>query len=273
MSETPLYAVFGNPVAHSKSPQIHAAFAEQLGDPVHYDARLAPVDDFPGHWRDFMAEGGQGANVTVPFKQEAAGLADRLSERARLAGAVNTLIVTEDNTVVGDNTDGAGLLLDLERLEAPLKDARILVLGAGGAVRGVLEPLLDAGPSELVIANRTVEKAAALAGLFDARGRIRGCGFEEIEGGFDLVINATSASLAGELPPLPETLFNEGALAYDMMYGAAPTIFLAWAQTLGVRGVDGLGMLVGQAAEAWYQWRGTRPDTAPVLTELRADLR
>ncbi|WP_457808612.1 shikimate dehydrogenase [Kushneria sp. EE4] len=273
MSESPLYAVFGHPVAHSKSPMIHAGFAAQLGDPVCYEARLAPVDDFPGCWRAFMAEGGLGANVTVPFKQEAAALADRLSERARLAGAVNTLIVTEDSTVVGDNTDGAGLLLDLERLGAPLADARILVLGAGGAVRGVIDPLLETGPAELVIANRTVEKATALAELFNARGRVCGCGFEAIDGRFDLVINATSASLAGALPPLPETLFNEGALAYDMMYGAAPTVFLEWAQAFGVRCVDGLGMLVGQAAESWYQWRGTRPDTTPVLDALRADLR
>ncbi|WP_299261113.1 shikimate dehydrogenase [uncultured Kushneria sp.] len=273
MNDTPLYAVFGNPVAHSKSPQIHAGFAEQLADPVRYEARLVPVDDFYGHWRAFLTEGGRGANVTVPFKQQAATLADRLSERARQAGAVNTLMVGDSGEVIGDNTDGAGLLLDIKRLEAPLEGARILVLGAGGAVRGVLEPLLEAGPSELVIANRTVEKATALAELFDARGRIRGCGFEEIEGRFDLVINATSASLAGALPPLPETLFNEGALAYDMMYGAAPTVFLEWAQAFEVRCVDGLGMLVGQAAESWYQWRGTRPDTTPVLETLRADLR
>ncbi|GHC14315.1 shikimate dehydrogenase (NADP(+)) [Kushneria pakistanensis] len=273
MSRSPLYAVFGNPVAHSKSPQIHAGFAAQLSDPVRYEPRLAPVDDFPGHWRAFMAEGGRGANVTVPFKQEAAALADRLSDRAQQAGAVNTLILDRNGEVVGDNTDGAGLLLDLKRLEAPLEGARILVLGAGGAVRGVLQPLLEAQPSALVIANRTIDKATALAERFDIQGRVRGCGFEEIKGRFDLVINATSASLAGELPPLPDTLFDEGALAYDMMYGAAPTVFLQWAQTFGVRCVDGLGMLVGQAAESWYQWRGTRPDTTPILAALRADLR
>ncbi|WP_445619544.1 shikimate dehydrogenase [Kushneria sp. Sum13] len=273
MNDTPLYAVFGNPVAHSKSPQIHSGFAEQLGDPVRYETRLAPVDDFHGHWRAFLNEGGRGANVTVPFKQQAATLADRLSERARQAGAVNTLVVTENGEVIGDNTDGAGLLLDLKRLEAPLAGARILVLGAGGAVRGVLEPLLETGPSEIVVANRTVEKATALAALFDAQGRLRGCGLDAIEGTFDLVINATSASLAGALPPLPEMLFNEGALAYDMMYGAVPTVFLQWAQRHDVRCVDGLGMLVGQAAESWYQWRGTRPDTTPILEALRADLR
>lgn len=272
MSDLPLYAVFGNPIAHSKSPQIHAAFAEQLHEPVRYDARLAPVDDFAGHWQAFMAEGGRGGNVTVPFKQQAATLADRLSERARLAGAVNTLIVAQEGAVVGDNTDGAGLLLDLERLQAPLAGARILVLGAGGAVRGVLGPLLAAGPSELIVANRTAEKATGLAELFKGHGRIDGCGFEAVKGRFDLVINATSASLAGELPPLPEALFNEGALAYDMMYGAAPTVFLEWAGAHGVSCADGLGMLVGQAAESWYQWRGTRPDTAPVLAALRADL-
>ncbi|MFC0338305.1 shikimate dehydrogenase [Kushneria avicenniae] len=273
MSDVPLYAVFGNPIAHSRSPQIHSGFAEQLGDAVRYDARLAPVDDFQGGWRAFVSEGGRGANVTVPFKQQAAVLADQLSDRARQAGAVNTLMVGDSGEVIGDNTDGAGLLLDLKRLEAPLADARILVLGAGGAVRGVLGPLLATGPSELVVANRTVEKATALAELFDAMGHIRGCGFEAIEGTFDLVINATSASLAGALPPLPEILFNEGALAYDMMYGATPTVFLQWAQRHGVRCVDGLGMLVGQAAESWYLWRGTRPDTTPVLEALRADLR
>lgn len=273
MSDLPLYAVFGNPVAHSKSPQIHAGFAEQLGDPVRYEARLAPVDDLEGHWRAFLGEGGRGANVTVPFKQQAATLADRLSDRARQAGAVNTLVASEEGEIIGDNTDGAGLLLDLKRLEAPLAGARILVLGAGGAVRGVLKPLLEAGPSALVIANRTVDKATALAGLFNEHGSVDGCGFDEIEGRFDLVINATSASLAGALPPLPEALFNHDALAYDMMYGDAPTVFLQWAGGLGVRGADGLGMLVGQAAESWYQWRGTRPDTTPILEALRADLR
>lgn len=272
MTDLPLYAVFGNPIAHSRSPQIHSGFAEQLHDPVRYETRLAPVDDLSGHWHAFLEEGGRGANVTVPFKEQAIALADRLSERARQAGAVNTLVVRDSGEVVGDNTDGAGLLLDLERLGAPLTGARILVLGAGGAVRGVLKPLLEVGPSELVVANRTVEKAIGLAESFRAYGHIRGCGFENIEGHFDLVINATSASLSGDLPPLPETLFNEQALAYDMMYGAALTVFLEWAHTHGVRCADGLGMLVGQAAEAWYQWRGTRPDPTPVLEAMRADL-
>lgn len=275
MTQVDLYAVFGNPIAHSKSPQIHAHFAEQLGDPVRYEARLAPENDFAGHWQQFCAQGGRGANVTVPFKQQAATLADSLSERAQLAGAVNTLIVTSAGSVAGDNTDGAGLLLDLKRIEAPLHDARILVLGAGGAVRGVLGPLLAEQPTELVIANRTVAKAHQLVEIFEGRtsSRLQGCGFEAVSGQFDLVINATSASLAGELPPLPETLFSHGALAYDMMYGAAPTVFLEWARAQGVRGVDGLGMLVGQAAESWYQWRGARPETGTVLERLRADLR
>lgn len=265
-----LYAVFGNPIAHSKSPLIHQAFAEQLGEAVRYEARLAPVEDFIGAWQAFLGEGGRGANVTVPFKEQAPALSDRLTERATLAGAVNTLIVERDGSVVGDNSDGAGLLSDLERLGAPLAGARIAILGAGGATRGALGPLLTAGPRSLVVANRTVSKAQALAQAFRDRGEVRGCGFEALEKGFDLVINATSASLAGELPPLPAGLCHEGGMAYDMMYSAEPTVFQRWAQAQGVQTADGLGMLVGQAAESWYQWRGTRPDPALVLTRLRA---
>ncbi|MFC0269796.1 shikimate dehydrogenase [Kushneria aurantia] len=266
-----LYAVFGNPVAHSKSPQIHAAFAAQLGERVRYEAREAETDGFEAAWQRFVGEGGRGANVTLPFKQQAATLADRLSERAALAAAVNTLI-PGDGELLGDNTDGVGLLHDLQRLGAPLAGARIAVLGAGGAVRGVLGPLLAVAPQRLVIANRTAAKAHELAALFKAHGAIEGGGFEALGEGFDLVINATSASLAGELPPLPERLIAEEGVAYDMMYGAEPTVFMQWADARGARCHDGLGMLVGQAAESWFQWRGSRPDPEPVLARLRAEL-
>ncbi|WP_176494325.1 shikimate dehydrogenase [Cobetia sp. 5-25-4-2] len=267
------YAVFGNPIAHSKSPLIHRAFAEQLKDSLSYEARLAPVDDFAAGWAEFVAEGGQGANVTMPFKEQAYRLVEVLSPRARRAGAVNTLLLGKNGQLYGDTTDGVGLTRDLERLEAPLTDARILILGAGGAVRGVLEPLLAKQPAALVVANRTAAKASALAEDFaDLAGdgcQLSGGSYEAIEGQFDLVINGTSASLGGELPPLPDSLFSSQALAYDMMYAAEPTVFMRWASEQGARGEDGLGMLVEQAAESYFLWRHKRPDTAPVADMLR----
>lgn len=266
------YCVFGHPVAHSKSPLIHAAFAEQTGESIEYTAIEAPLDDFTGAWRRFTAEGGSGANVTVPFKEEAFRLCDTLSERARRAGAVNTLVLGGNGLTYGDTTDGIGLVRDLERHGVTLAGARILILGAGGAVRGVLEPLLAAGPGSLFVANRTAEKAARLAADFSDLGEIAGGGFDAVAGPFDLVINGTSASLAGDLPPLPDDLFAPGATAHDMMYGAVPTVFLRWAAERGARTVDGLGMLVEQAAESFFQWRGRRPETAPVLEALRQAL-
>ncbi|SFT80616.1 shikimate dehydrogenase [Halomonas saccharevitans] len=271
------YCVFGHPIGHSKSPAIHQAFAEQTGERLAYTAIEAPLDDFAGAWRAFVAEGGRGANVTVPFKEAAFALCDTLSERARRAGAVNTLILggnglSDDFKVYGDTTDGVGLVRDLKRHEVRLAGARILVLGAGGAVRGVLEPLLAEAPSSVRIANRTAAKAEALADDFGDLGTIAGGGFETVGGGFDLVINGTSASLAGDLPPLPDALFAPGATAHDMMYGAAPTVFLRWASERGARPLDGLGMLVEQAAESFFQWRGKRPDTAPVREALRRAL-
>ncbi|MDW5376499.1 shikimate dehydrogenase [Halomonas sp. HP20-15] len=268
------YCVFGHPVGHSKSPQIHAAFAEQTGEALSYQAIEAPVDDFAGAWRAFAAAGGRGANVTVPFKEDAWRLADVLSPRAQRAGAVNTLLLDEAGRLHGDTTDGVGLVGDLVAHAAPLKEARILVLGAGGAVRGVLEPLLAAGPAQLVIANRTASKARELAGDFAELGPIEGGGFEMLadEERFDLVINGTSASLAGDLPPLPDALFAADGLAYDMMYGVEPTVFLRWAAERGARTVDGLGMLIEQAAESFYLWRGVRPDTAAVRERLRRSL-
>ncbi|MDR9438981.1 MAG: shikimate dehydrogenase [Halomonas sp.] len=269
---TDRYCVFGHPVGHSKSPAIHAAFADQTGDDIEYVAIEAPLDDFVGAWRRFVAEGGRGANITVPFKEEAFCLCDTLSERARRAGAVNTLILGGNGLTYGDTTDGVGLVRDLKRHGVELAGARVLVLGAGGAVRGVLEPLLAEEPASLFVANRTAARASALAADFRDLGEIDGGGFDAMAGSFDLVINGTSASLAGDLPPLPDALFAPGATAHDMMYGAEPTVFLRWAVEHGAHGVDGLGMLVEQAAESFYQWRGRRPDTAPVLEMLRRAL-
>ncbi|ATJ81391.1 shikimate dehydrogenase [Halomonas beimenensis] len=269
---TDRYCVFGHPIGHSRSPAIHAAFAEQTGEAIEYTAIEAPLDDFVGAWRAFVAAGGRGANVTVPFKEEACRLCDDLSPRARRAGAVNTLILEADGRTRGDTTDGAGLVSDLARQGVTLAGARVLVLGAGGAVRGVLEPLLAEGPATLHVANRTAEKARALAADFKDLGPVSGGGFDGVAGPYDLVINGTSASLGGELPPLPEALFAPGATAYDMMYGAEPTVFLRWAGERGARTIDGLGMLVGQAAESFFLWRGRRPDVVPVLEALRKAL-
>ncbi|SFU68841.1 shikimate dehydrogenase [Halomonas korlensis] len=274
---TDRYCVFGHPIGHSKSPSIHAAFAEQTGEAIEYTAIEAPLDDFCGAWQRFVAAGGRGANVTVPFKEDAFRCCDVLSTRARRAGAVNTLVLSgngksSDFKVHGDTTDGVGLVRDLVRHGVALEGARILVLGAGGAVRGVLEPLLAQAPQSLQVANRTAAKAEALAHDFSDLGAIIGSGFEDVQGPFDLVINGTSASLSGELPPLPDTLFSPSAGAYDMMYGAEPTVFLRWAAARGAGTMDGLGMLVEQAAESFFQWRGKRSDTAPVLERLRRSL-
>ena len=268
------YAVVGNPIAHSKSPWIHAAFARQTGQALVYQTLLAPLDGFEQSVTAFRIGGGRGLNVTVPFKLEAFALANHHTPRAEAAGAVNTLAFGPDG-ILGDNTDGAGLVRDLSfNLHCPLVGRRILLLGAGGATRGVLLPLLTSLPASLTIANRTASKAIALAERFiphAGRARVDGCGFEELAGRrFDLVINATAASLADELPPLPPGLYADGALAYDMMYGRGQTPFLRAALADGAaRVADGLGMLVEQAAESFALWRGVRPDSAPVLAELR----
>jgi shikimate dehydrogenase len=263
---TDRYAVFGHPIAHSKSPQIHAAFARQTGQDMAYEAILAPLDGFADCVAQFIAAGGRGANVTVPFKEEAFKLASRLSARAQRAGAVNTFTFDADG-ILGDNTDGAGLVADLTRnLHFSIAGKRILLLGAGGAARGVVGPLLDQQPAMLVIANRTVSRAQELAELFDRN--VRACGFEAADTPFDLVINATAASLAGDLPPLSPRVFTPDTLAYDMMYGR-DTPFLDFARSHGARTADGLGMLVEQAAEAFSLWRGLRPDTPPVIAMLR----
>jgi len=270
---TDLYAVFGNPIAHSKSPLIHAAFARQTGQDLDYRAILAPMDGFAASLRDFIAAGGRGANVTVPFKEAAFRLATRLSPRATLAGAVNTLLISAGE-ILGDNTDGAGMMRDITvNLGCPIEGRRVLLLGAGGAARGVIGPLLDARPQALVVANRTEAKAQALANAFAHLGPISGSGFAQLAGqSFDLVIDATSASLGGadgDMPPLPEGLFATGSLAYSMMYGKE-TAFLRFARMQGAGQIaEGLGMLVEQAAEAFHLWRGVRPDVVPVMDMLR----
>jgi shikimate dehydrogenase len=267
------YAVMGNPVAHSLSPRIHAEFARQTGEDVVYEALLAPEDGFAESLIEFRNAGGKGANVTVPFKQEAWQLADMLSERAKLAGAVNTLVFQEDQVLFGDNTDGVGLLNDLiVNHKLKLAGKNILILGAGGAVRGVLLPLLSVAPQEIRIANRTRSRAEELVEAFSDYGMITACGFDELDSYEpDLVINGTSAGLSGDLPPVPESLFENGAAAYDMMYGKSePTAFQCWAEACGSDlALDGLGMLVEQAAESFYIWRGVRPETLPIIELLR----
>ena len=267
---TALYAVFGNPIKHTRSPQLHHAFAQQLGDTLRYETRQPPADAFAEGFRAFIEEdGGQGGNVTVPFKEEALLLADVISERARLAGAVNTLAVGKDGRLYGDNTDGIGLVRDLDRLGVKLEGRRVLVLGAGGAVRGVLGPLLSRQPEQLMIANRTALKAQRLADAFKEHGRVSGGGYDALCSPWEVIINGTSASLSGDLPPLPAHCVAASAVAYDMVYGAAPTPFMAWAAEHGARAEDGLGMLVEQAAEAYRLWRSKRPDTGPIHTFMR----
>ena len=271
------YAVIGHPVEHSRSPYIHEAFARQTKQRLDYCALAAPLDGFKATVETFRDSGGSGANVTVPFKLEAWELATRLTARAQAAGAVNTLTFNGD-IVLGDNTDGVGLVRDIiVNLACPLAGTRILLLGAGGAARGVILPLLHAKPTVLTVANRTLEKARELRDIFkDHTGPtiFTAGGFSDLEGWeFDVVINATSASLKDEVPPLPIGIFAPNALAYDMFYGAGETAFLAAARNAGIdRLADGLGMLVEQAAESFTLWRGIRPNATAVLTRLRNKL-
>ncbi|AKU23900.1 shikimate dehydrogenase [Massilia sp. NR 4-1] len=269
------YCVFGNPIAHSKSPEIHAAFAVQTGQQLSYEKLLAPLDGFAAAVQAFIAAGGKGANVTVPFKLEAHALADALTVRAQAAGAVNTLVFSEQG-IIGDNTDGAGLVNDIVRnAGVAIAGKRVLLLGAGGAARGVVLPILEHRPAALAIANRTVATAEALVQQFAAlagQGVLSACGFADVQGRYDIVINATSASLSAELPPLPPSAFAPGALALDMMYGKEPTVFLRFAASHGAATRDGLGMLVEQAAEAFEVWRGVRPASTDLLQQLRTKL-
>jgi shikimate dehydrogenase len=323
---TDRYAVIGHPIEHSKSPQIHAAFAAQAGEPLEYGRILGNLNDFAGDVRRFVAEGGRGLNITVPFKTEAFELLDDLSAQARAAGAVNTLIVRDGGLLRGDNTDGIGLIRDLTANHGfALTGKRVLLLGAGGAARGVLRPLLEAGPAELLIANRTAAKAQALAAQFAAQfsgqfaahssapldqtrdssaqsrdqssvqssaalatasGQppshsqsahqtasvaLAGGGLDSIASQrFDLIINATSTGLTGAIPALPDDCLAAGGWTYDMLYADEPTPFCRWGQAQGAeRALDGLGMLVEQAAESFHLWRGVRPETGAVIRTLR----
>ena len=270
-------AVVGNPVAHSRSPQIHARFAAASGHAVDYTRVEAPLDGFAATLRAFADGGARGCNVTVPFKGEAFAACTRLSDRARRAEAVNTIAFEADGWF-GDNTDGAGLVRDIElNAGVPLRGKRVLVLGAGGAAAGALDPLLAARPAELVVANRTPAKALALIERFAASAArldvpLSATSLEAPGSGFDVLINATAASLQGSVPPLPAGTLKPGALALDMMYGAATLPFLRWARAQGAVARDGLGMLVEQASEAYFVWLGVRPSTFQVLTELRREV-
>lgn len=269
-----LYAVVGNPISHSKSPRIHSLFASETREAVEYTAIQAPLEAFADTVKDFFAKGGKGLNVTVPFKEQAWNLAEVHSERAKKAGASNTLYQDSEGRLVADNTDGIGLVTDLTvNAGVNLTGRRVLILGAGGAVRGVLGPILSVQPGELVIANRTVAKAQALVDLFaDDAGdtRLSAAGFTEVSGPFDVIINGTSASLQGDLPPVSPDILSADTVVYDMMYTPGMTTFNQWAVDNGAnRIMDGLGMLVEQAAESFRLWRGVRPQTAPVMDELR----
>ncbi|MDR3411163.1 MAG: shikimate dehydrogenase [Formivibrio sp.] len=265
-------AIFGNPIAQSKSPIIQCAFAEQFGLPdFEYGRILAPVDGFAESLHRFVAEGGQGGNVTAPFKEDAFRCCDRLTARAAAAQAVNTLKVEADGTILGDNTDGIGLVMDLRRF-CSLAGKRILVLGAGGATRGVILPLAGDKPADIVIANRTAAKAVDLASTFSTKIDVPICGvaLDQVCGVFDVIIDATSASLGGEAIPLPVGIFGTGCVAYEMVYGKGQTPFMRRAAEAGAAHlVEGLGMLVYQAVEAFELWTGLRPDAEPVFAMLR----
>ncbi len=267
---TDRYVVIGHPIAHSRSPEIHAAFARETGQAMSYQRMLAPLDGFQVTVEAFRASGGRGANVTLPFKLEAFRYANELTERARQAGAVNTLKF-HGAQILGDNTDGVGLCKDIVvNLKMPLAGARILVIGAGGAARGVIGPILSAAPQGVAITNRTFSKAVELANHFSNLGPVSAIRADDLPTRqFDIVINATSASLAGSALLVPALIFRPGALAYDMMYGKSQTPFMVLAASAGARTADGLGMLVEQAAEAFFVWRGVRPATAAVIAQMR----
>ena len=268
------YAVMGNPISHSKSPSIHTLFAEQTQQSILYTAIHVDLGGFKQAVGNFAASSGKGLNITVPFKQEAWELVTERSERAERAGAVNTIKI-EDGKLFGDNTDGVGLVNDLTINHGiELKGKTVLLMGAGGAARGVLIPLLKQKPSSLFIANRTPDKAKDLADDFSDAGNVKGGGYEAIEElKFDVVINATAASLQGDLPPLADTLLNDNASCYDMMYSAKPTPFMQWAKQHNAKNIlDGLGMLVEQAAESFLIWRGVKPETKAVIEKLRKEL-
>jgi len=268
------YAVMGNPIAHSKSPRIHAAFASQTQQDLDYSRILVEPGELKSAVDTFRSEGGRGLNITVPFKNDAFAISDSMTERAQSAGAVNTLVLNDDGSIHADNTDGVGMVRDLAINHAfILEGARILVLGAGGAVQGVLLPLLQQHPLEMVIANRTVSKAEILCEKLADVGNVSSSDFKDLEGmQFDGIINGTAASLQGEVPPIPDDVLKPGGWCYDMMYSSEPTAFVRWGLEHGAgQSVDGLGMLVEQAAESFALWRNARPDTAPVIEMLRKE--
>ena len=262
------YAVVGNPVAHSKSPEIHALFAQQTGQDVVYSRLLAPLDDFRTTVFRFVGNGGKGLNVTVPFKFEAFGLSDCLTSRAEMAGAVNTLRF-DGETLCGDNTDGAGLVADITKnAGVPLQDARILLLGAGGAAFGVMLPLLEQNPEYILVVNRNENKAREMAQRFSGYGKVNVSSYQELNESYDIVINATSAGLSSSMPPVSSAVFSEKTLALDMVYSDQPTPFMSFARRHGAKAKDGFGMLVEQAAESFFVWRDIRPDTRPVFAHF-----
>ncbi|MCG7551150.1 shikimate dehydrogenase [Pseudoalteromonas sp. Of7M-16] len=266
------YAVFGNPIKHSKSPEIHSQFASGLNEQIEYTAILTPVDGFALSLKDFFASGGKGANVTLPFKEEAYAYADALTDRAKLAGAVNTLKLQSDGSILGDNTDGAGLVADLQRHQVQLQNSVVLLLGAGGAARGCIYPLLQAGVKRIVVANRTVEKALQLAALFAPYGEVNAVSLEEIPSlAFDGVLNSTSSSVTGDIPNIEGSLVADVSWSYDMFYSDHQTSFLKWVadHNAQCKLIDGIGMLIGQAAEAYSVWRGKLPDVESVLTKVK----
>lgn len=272
MSTVDRYGVVGYPVKHSRSPFIHGMFAKQTGQQLSYQLLEVAPAQLASEVENFFASGGKGLNITVPHKQAVVTLVKYNTPRAEFAGAINTILVMEDGALMGDNTDGVGLLNDLHNnLKFELKDKRILLLGAGGAARGVLAPMLQQHPHEIVIANRNVERATELAKEFQSLGDLSGVSFADVVAEpFDLIINATSASLQGEMPQLPAAVVGEHTLCYDMAYGKEDTVFTQWAKQQGAaRAVQGWGMLVEQAAEAFFLWRGVRPDTTPVLVALQ----
>jgi len=273
------YAVMGNPISHSKSPQIHQQFARQTQQDIVYQAIHVDVGGFPQAVGNFFANGGKGLNITVPFKQEAFNLADQLSDGAKLAGAVNTLSIDKDGKLIGHNTDGIGLVQDLNNNHAVnLNNKSILILGAGGATRGIILPLLQANVANIVIVNRTLHKAEAIANSFvetDSAYNISATNYDNLnhDTKFDVIVNATSASLSNNVPPLAEQHIHADCFCYDMMYGNSDTVFMQWALRLGALHVkDGLGMLVEQAAESFTIWRGVKPESKPVIDWVRQNV-
>ncbi len=266
------YAVIGNPVAHSRSPEIHSLFAEQTGENISYEKISAGKHDFVRAAKDFFSAGGKGLNVTLPFKTDACTFVDQLTDLAKNAGAVNTIIRQDDGGYLGANTDGTGLLRDLKKtLRLQLSGKKILVIGAGGAVQGIIEPLLGEDPAELLIANRTLAKAVEIAGRFQAMGEVQGCHLHRIPARhYDLIIHATSAALQDHELKLPGEIVGPRTYCYDLLYGNSDTSFMRWGKRHGAMGVvDGFGMLLEQAAESFYLWRDKRPDTAMAYRYLR----